>query len=93
MRPVDELVKLLRLVTHGITVSVIQGKKHLDIGSRHRVGQAGDQFTDRGDTRHQMRRRDAFFAVGGSKVLLQILDEELTAATVREHKAEVLQML
>ena len=44
--PIDELVKLLGGIAHGLTIGIIEGKHHLDVGGGSRAGQLGDQLVD-----------------------------------------------
>ena len=44
--PINKLVKLLRLVSHHLAISIIEGKHHLDIGRCHRACQLGHEVVD-----------------------------------------------
>ena len=91
--PVDELVKLLRLVTHRLAIGVIEGEYHLDVAGRHGASEFGNEFIDRGHTGHQVRAHDARALVGRHQFLLQVMGKELAATTVREDKAIILKVL
>ena len=46
--PIDELVKLLGLTAHRLTIGLIQGENHLDVGGTDRIGQSRDKPVNRG---------------------------------------------
>ena len=91
--PIDEFIKFLSLVAHGLAVGVIEGKGHLDVGSHNGASQVGHQLVDGRDTRQQMRPGRAVAPVGSDQFLLQVVGEKLATAAVGKDKAVVLKAI
>ena len=93
LRPIDEFVKFLSLVAHGLAIGVIEGKGHLNVGSYNGASQVGHQLVDGRDTRQQMRPGRAVAPVGSDQFLLQVVGEKLATAAVGKDKAVVLKAI